>query len=202
MSQVVVVAGSDCLSSSLSACWGWGLWLSSFSFESSNSTVLLHLRLAVSVAFLLRSAWDGASRQSWTRLPSTGLFELLTYEVLRRMTVVISIYYPESGWFTLDQFLKLCANKQKGEAHVLLIWPSRRLLPYIVCAFNAIDRDCDEVVSNQAMYFGLGFLGCLGRYCCCTLLLFRFHSSPGEEFDAWMKDPKLEQRIEDETGME
>jgi len=25
-----------------------------------------------------------------------------------------------------------------------------RLLPYIICAFNAIDRDCDEVVSNQA----------------------------------------------------
>eukprot|EP00435_Cladocopium_sp_Y103_P051859 s996_g16.t1 len=41
-----------------------------------------------------------------------------------------------------------------------------KLLPYIICAFNAIDRDCDEVVSNQ-------------------------------EFDAWMKDPKLEQRTED-----
>ncbi|CAJ1354187.1 unnamed protein product [Effrenium voratum] len=41
-----------------------------------------------------------------------------------------------------------------------------KLLPYIICAFNAIDRDCDEVVSDQ-------------------------------EFDAWMEQPKLEQRIED-----
>ncbi|CAK9030155.1 unnamed protein product [Durusdinium trenchii] len=24
-----------------------------------------------------------------------------------------------------------------------------KLLPYIICAFNAIDRDCDEIVSDQ-----------------------------------------------------
>ena len=52
-----------------------------------------------------------------------------------------------------------------------------RLLPYIICAFNAIDRDCDEVVSDQVG----GIDSRLGL----------------EELDAWIKDPKLEQRTED-----